>query len=254
MSKILVFYWYVPPFYWHPVYDLHLRNLQTYKDVFDDIMFFISADEDSKGVAETIESIKYFIPNANIHSFTNDKTSRESAFFYDFVVKNIGKFYDNPAIFFAHNKGVQSVYVPWTDRNNWINTMYYFNLRNVEKIDDLLNDEKTCAIGCGRITNYAPHEFAHFLKYKWMFAGTFFWIVPNRIAKYVKDNDIKILENTGRYYTEGFLGTIFPQDAEEIKCTLPDKKLRENWRQYVQRVASQDEINDYITVNGELYE
>ena len=254
MKKILVFYWYVPSFYWHPVYDLHLRNLSIYKDVFDEIIFFISHDEDSKGVNETIESINYFIPNCKMYQFKNDKVSRESAFFYEFIVKHLDEFKGDHAMFFAHNKGVQSIYVTWADRNNWINTMYYFNLRNVEKIDALLNDKKTCAIGCGRMTNYAPHEFSSFLKYKWMFTGTFFWILPNRLAKYIKDNNVEVIENKGRYYTEGFLGTIFPQDAEEVKCTLPDKKQEENWSQYIHRVASQDEINDYITVNGEIYE
>lgn len=252
MKKILYFYWYIPPFYWHPIYDLHLRNLYMYKDAFDEIHFFISSDKDSKGVSETIKSIKYFVPNCVITFVENNKEQRESAFFYNTITQNLENFPDDVAIFFAHNKGVQSIYVTPKDLDDWVNTLYYFNLRKIEKIDTLLNDTKVCAVGCGRMTNYSPQEFSKFLTHRWIFTGTFFWIVPKRIAKYVKDNNIKLIENPGRYYTEGFLGAIFPENAEEIKCTLPDKMHKENWAQYLKRAALQDEINDYININGNL--
>lgn len=252
MKKKLIFYWYVPPTYWHPIYDLHLRNLYLYKNVFDSIQFIISFDDDSVGVDETIKSIKYFVPNCDIMFFRNNKEQRESAFFYEVIAQNLGNFPEDVALFFAHNKGVQSIYVSPKDLDDWVNSMYYFNLRNVGKIDNFLSEEKTCAIGCGKMTNYSPNEFSGFLTHRWIFAGTFFWIVPNRIAKYVKENNITLKNNTGRYYTEGFLGTIFPENAEEVKCSIPQKNQIENWAKYVYRVASQEEINDYININGKL--
>jgi len=249
MKRILYFYWYVPPFYWHPVYDLHLRNLFFYKKAFDEINIIIATDDDkSENVQKTIESISYFVENANFQVVENDKTARESAFFYGYIVKNLATFDENTAIFFAHNKGVDTIYVPSNDRNNWINIMYHFNLSDIERVNTLLNDVDTCAMGVGRMTHYAPHEFANFLKYRWMFAGTFFWMVPRRIWNYMERNRVLLPNKIGRYSTEGFLGSIFPEDAKEIKCLLPDKQLKENWAEYLTRVLgptdTKKNIND----------
>lgn len=252
MHKVLVFYWYVPRFYWHPVYDLHLKNLMMYKNVFDSILFVISSDADSKGVDETVESIKTFVPNADFKFVENDKTSRESKFFYDNIVVPMKNYNDKAALFFAHNKGVDSIYVPKEDRNNWINAMYYFNLRNVDRINEEISKAETCAIGTGRMINYAPHEFKSFCTNKWLYTGTFFWIIPSRVYKYAEDHGIKIIENKGRYYTEGFLGTIFPDNANECKCFPGNKYVDENWKEYILRTASKEEIMDFESLYGKL--
>ena len=245
MKKVLCFYWYVPVDYWNPVYCLHLLNISYYRDVFDEIFFAISTDGDDKLAEKTIESLRFFVPNARFAMVKNDKISRESKFFYEEIVNNLDRFSDNELVFFAHNKGADTNYVKKPDRNDWINSLYFLNLKDKNKIDEIFSDENVCAAGSGRMVNYAPHEFANFLKYRWMFAGTFFWIVPKRLKKYIENNKIEVIENTGRYYTEGFLGTIFPDDAKECVNIYPNKEVKDNWGQYLLKVLTADEISEY---------
>ena len=253
MRKILYLYWYVPPTYWHPVYNLHLRNLKTYRDIFDEIKIIISSDEGNSGVNKTIESMYYILPNAEFIQVKNDKEQRESAFFNEYIVKRLGDFDDNTAIFFAHNKGVDTTYTRFYDRNAWIDAMYYFNLSDKDLINRLLSDSTTCAIGTGKINNYVSPVFESFCAHRWIFAGTFFWIVPKRINEYIKEHGVQITPNTGRYYTEGFLGMIFPQDAEEIKCIGGDKVEYETWSDYIERNLTNDNVDDYVNAHGTVY-
>ena len=249
MKKTLVFYWYVPSFFWHEVYDLHLKNLALYKDVFDYILFAISVDENSCDVDETINRIKSVVPNANFVVVENNKEQRESKFFYDSIISSIGSATQEGAIFFAHNKGVESTYMPNDERDRWINTMYYFNLRNQGKIDEMLSDEKTIVIGTAKIVNYTSIGFA-WCEHKWHYTGTFYWIVPNRLNKWLADNSIVPMPVNGRYYAEGFWGTLFNDDADECKCVGGIKRFNERFDSYIKRVATPEELEDFI----ELYE
>ena len=184
MKKKLIFYWYVKPSGWCDIYDLHIANLNTYKDIFDDTLFVISHDDDTNNtlINDTKERIKSVFPNTDFCDYKNSKEDRESKYFYNEIVLKFNSFNEDDAIFFAHNKGVDSVYVTADDLLCWINTMYYFNLSDKKTINDMLDDSTTCAIGTARMDNYAPRVFAEFLKYRWMFTGTFFWIVPRRIS------------------------------------------------------------------------
>lgn len=249
MRKILIFYWYVPEFYWHPIYNLHLKNLLVFKDVFDEVRFVISTDNDLTLYNKTVESLGYILPDANFSHFINDKSTRESAFFFQKIINNLDKFDDNTALFFAHNKGVETYYKTKLECMNWINVMYYFNLRKKEKIDELLNDPKICAIGTGRRTNYAVGAFTDISAYKWHYAGTFFWIVPKRLKQYIIENNIIIPENPGRYHTEAFLGNIFSEDSEHC-YTIGGDINNGSWEDYIDRALSDEEKKDYLEIES----
>ena len=250
MKKMLLFYWYVPEIYWHPVFDLHLKNLRQYKDVFDDIVFIMSHDGNLENVKKTMESINFFVPTARYAFMVNDKENHESRFFYDEIVTKLDDFPEDLVIFYGHNKGVDTNYVPVFERNNWINALYFFNLCDQDKIDSLLGDKEVCAIGTGKIDNYAPLAFEKWLTYRWMFSGTFFWIVPHRLNEYIKKNNIEIKDVTGRYYIEGFLGTIFPDNAKEIRQIGTNKVLAEGWSDFISRNLTNESVGKYKDAHG----
>lgn len=253
MKKICFFYWYVPEFYWHPIYDLHLKNLYNFKDVFDEITFVIAYDEFTNAVTKTVESIGYFIPEAKFLLTINDKEKRESKFFYEEIAYKMGEFPDDVAIFFAHNKGVDTVYVPLKDRNEWVESLYFLNLHDVDKINSALSNECVCAAGSARLKNYAPPQFKGWCKYEWMYTGTFFWIVPKRVYNYAQKHDIKIDFEVGRYSTEGFLGAIFPDDAIECYRFNNDKTLKENFEEYLRRVLTNEELEEFMRINDKKW-
>ena len=252
MKKLLLFYWYVPETYWHPVFDLHLKNLARYKNIFDYIVFIISHDGNLDAAYKTVESIEFFIPNAKFSFMINDKESQESKFFCDEFIPELGSVPENLAVFYGHNKGVNTTYVSVSERNDWINALYFFNLYDQDKIDSLLSDEDVCAIGTGKIDNYAPPAFEKWLTYKWMFSGTFFWIVPHRLDEYIKKNNIEIKTTVGKYYIEGFLGTIFPDNAKEVRQIGANKVLTESWGDFISRNLTNDTFNKYRDAHGPL--
>ena len=251
MKKVLYFYWYVSKKGWHQIYDLHLENLNRYKDIFDSVNFVISTDEDTdeESINKTIDKLKGVRNDANFIRFRNDKQSRESKFFYDELICNLPSFPENVAIFFAHNKGVDSRYVSSKELKNWINVMYFANLSNKEKISELLVDNNTYTIGTNTIVNYNSSNLK-FAKYKWHYSGTFFWLVPKRIYLHIIENGIEVLDNTGRYYAEGFWGTIFPADSEHCVKLFGTKKNTDTFKSYVERF---DEVNKkkYKEIYGE---
>ena len=251
MQKFLVFYWYVPKFFWSPVYDLHIKNLSLYKDVFDHIFFAISSDEDSNGVDETITKLKEIAPSASFIHVKNNKEEREARFFYEHLIAPIQSVDKDYAVFFAHNKGVDSKYLPSTDRDVWVNTMYFFNLHNPKKIDELLEDPKTIVIGTAKYINFCPPMFSGWCKNRWHYTGTFYWLVQNRLKRYVNEHNLKLLECNGRYYAEGIWGAIFPDTRDECKCIGGAKKTNEHFWDYADRIADKDEKEEFYKIYGD---
>lgn len=219
MKKRLIFYWYINKKGWHWVYDLHVEYLSKYKDIFDSIKFIISKDDDTKqeDVDNTIAKLKEACPNMTYEFFKNDKKSRESKFFYDEIVKKFSQFGTNDAIFFAHNKGVQSVYVKKDVLKEWIKDMYANNLSDKEKITKMLEEKDVCCIGTHLLKGVVPPQMLRVAKHKWHYSGTFFWLVPRRIDNYIRSNNVEIVENNGRWYAEGFLATVLPCDDKYVK-------------------------------------
>ena len=252
MRKILVFYWYVPKKAWHPIYALHIKNLVLYADRFDEMVFAISSDEGSEDAVKDLElSLKYAFPKAKFMFCKNDPQARESAFFFKEIYGKLGEFDSNIAIFFGHNKGVDSTYIPDRERCYWINSMYFFNLMDIEKINEALSNENTCSIGVGKITNWRPTVFKNLCKYKWHYTGTFFWIVPSRIKKYIEENNVPELTDISRYSTEAFLGDIFPNNDGHCISIYKDKSRVEKWPDYTKRICDSEMFEEYKSIYGE---
>ena len=242
MIKKLIFYWYVPEFEWHELYDLHLKNLEYFKDCFDKKVFVLAFDDKTKGtgkVERTMQKIHNVISDATFVMYDNDAFLRESLYFYNEIAKKFNKLPNDEAIFFAHNKGVSSTYYDKSNVVCWINTMYYCCLHDMELIDKYLEEPTTCSIGSLCIRHSNP--FGHFFqKYAWHYSGTFFWIVPHRINKVIELSNAQLPPND-RYFTEGFLGCVIPDDDRFRKIIFKECKPGEGRIRYFERTFSEED-------------
>lgn len=248
MKKVLIFYWYVPPIFWYPIYGVHLKNLLLYRDRFDEIKFFVAHDDNDEAADRMITTLRYILPGAECIKIANDKDARESALFYTEIVNKLDQYDENTAIFFAHNKGAYTLYVSERDVFNWVNGMYFLDLIDTDAINELLEDENTCCIGSGKIESRPPC-FGNMCKYRWHFSGTFFWLVPSRIKKYLDEHKVNFPAKPGRWDTEGFLGEIFPKDSPHCVAMNGVKKA-ENWLTYIKRNGSQEMVDCYEELYG----
>lgn len=223
MRTHLLFYWYVPQDGWHEIYDLHLKSLRNFAWKFDHVTFVIASDGNcgdlyGKMVSDTIDRLTEIAPSSDFVMYGNDKVLRESYYFRNEVALKLGTFPDDEVVFFVHNKGVASDYVPKEELYNWVTAMYFSNLSDFEKVLGLFEKETVCCIGTRKIVHAKPWAF---LKYRWHYSGTFFWMAPRRIHKLIVDRHEEIPRND-RYFTEGFLGSVIP-DSEDYSVGLPDK-------------------------------
>lgn len=252
MKKILKYYWYVNKDGWNYIYDIHLRNLRVFKNVFDEAEFIISFDcgeTPLEYVGDTIERLRGIFPDAKFTAYQNNKDNRESQYFYYEIENKLDSFDDDTAIFFAHNKGLATDYVTMVDRIAWINIMYYYNLRFIPRIDELLANEKVCAIGHFKI--YYPYWTN--CKYNWHFPGTYFWVVPSRLKKRIEENNVKSLDWLDRYSTEGFLGTVFSYEDEACVEMKPSKGEFESIRKWLKNNVTEQEKEEYIQLYGDVF-
>ena len=210
MTRKLIFYWYVPSEGWNPLYDLHIQNLNYYKDRFDETELIVSTDWDTKKehIDNTVSKLQNIFPNIVVTPYTNDKKLREAKYFREEIATKLDTFPEDMAVFFAHNKGVSSNYVRRSVLFDWINFMYFANLYDIDEIKRELEDHNICSIGTFTVEN--AHVFS-FLKYNWHYSGTFYWIVPSRIYKRIVEYHEQI-PYPDRYFAEGFLGTVLPYD------------------------------------------
>ena len=253
MKKVLKYYWYVSPTGWNPLYDIHLYNLKLYKGVFDEVEFIISFDcgeiELSK-VEDTINKLKEIYPDAKFTAFQNNKDNRESQYFYNEIEKKLDEFDDDTAIFFAHNKGLGTIYVTRIDCISWINLMYYYNLRFIDLVGEALKNENVCAIGHFKM--YYPHWDK--CKYKWHFPGTYFWIVPSRIKKRLDAKGENIPNWFDRYSTEGFLGSIFDYDDSACIEMKPSKGEYVSIRKWLKEYTTDQEKAEFSELYGSVFD
>lgn len=219
MIKHLMFYWYIPDFFWHEIYDLHLRKLSQYYHVFDKMTFVLSIDdtENIELIEKTKDKINAALQNVDIEYviYQNDKQHQESAYVYNEIVMKFDSF-DNELLFFAHAKGVNTNYVQPAILVDWIEFMYDENL-NKQNIYKFENDgEKYCMGTLKQYKNTSNIPNLHFQLSDWHFPGTFYWLRPNKIYEYINENNIVLSQQEDRYFSEIFLGIIFRSSSKHI--------------------------------------
>ena len=226
MSKKLIYYWYVHKTGWNALYDLHIHFLKRYKERFDEQLFIISVDQDTRKdyIVNVINAIKNIFTDAEIIEYQNDPVLRESKYFYNEIATKLNELGDR-WIFFAHNKGIDTWYAKPEILKGWIEGMYFMNLNYIDLIEEQMSHNTTCVIGTYLITCLKAWPW---LRYNWHFSGTYWWFNPKRISKLMYEKGTYLPSNNSRYFTEGCWGTCIPDNDKYRKPALG--MYEANWR------------------------
>lgn len=217
LGRRLIFYFYITPGYkTNPAYSMHFACLKKYSGVFDSAKFFLSVDDLSNKelifeVASKIVSCG-FVENTDFFVVENSPY-RESAIFKEELADKLDTL--SGLTFFGHTKGVSNVLNP--DYNvdsilKWIFGCYYLSLEFMDEVHNQMQiyqpfDQR---MFYGSFLRNVLPENGGGTKYGPEYEGTFFWVNCQRLYDYLKENDIPLPRNFGRFYSERFPGDIFP--------------------------------------------
>lgn len=226
LKKELVFYFYVTPDFFERKTNLvHLKCLEKYAHIFDVTSFYLSLDDTNNiELIKKVEQALLALPfNGNVSFVIHQNDSlRESAVFGKEILAKIKT--EDRLLFFAHGKGFTNL-DDYDERSmlQWLVGCYYLSLNFMDETEYTINgnDRTWLTYGAFPLIDrkvYTPEVLAmpgaNFylgrIKYHWCYSGTFFWINTLRLRDYMRMFDIDYPEVLDRYYSEKFLGNIFP--------------------------------------------
>lgn len=226
LKKELVFYFYVTEDFFERKTNLvHLECLKEYAHIFDCATFYISVDDTEnieiiKKVEQRILSLPF---NGNI-TFVVHKNDelRESGVFANEVLNKIKN--EDSLLFFGHGKGFTNLDM-YEERSmlEWLVGCYYLSFCFLDEMNYFINSNERTWFMYGSFplvdfNKYTPeilsspkaNLYLGRIKYHWCYSGTFFWINTIRMREYIKMFDLEYPEIYDRYYSEKFLGNMFP--------------------------------------------
>ena len=224
MNLRLVYYYWIPNDGGSNIMNIHHNCLKYYKDIFDEAIFIISIDDlnDKEKLKNTQNLFLSFgFKNIKFKIRQNDPMLRESIVFKEEIMDKLDE-YDG-LTFFAHSKGNTSHDLELFDFryiSNWITQMYFFCLNDINDVKKCLTDEDYYLTYGGMLMD-VPNTASN--KYNWYYPGNFYWINGKRLAKYIKDNNIKMPdllswstiqtdEYIKRFYAEDVFGSLFTSE------------------------------------------
>ena len=114
----------------------------------------------------------------------NDNIVREGKVYKEEVIDKLDQYGENDLIIFMHTKGVTN-HLNLENLENtmhWICAMYYFNFLNLFGIFSCFYTDDI--IYYGALYNY---DIRAIVKYKWQYVGSFHWLRPAKLLKYLND-------------------------------------------------------------------
>lgn len=227
---------------------LHLRCLEIYSHIFDEMLFVLSLDDVND--LETIRTfqdrlLKLHTKGTITFSIVKNNELRESATFKREIVD---KMPEEKLVFFAHNKGVTNINDYEKDSIlYWIVGMYFFSLNYMDEVETLLVQRPMMSYGSMLTKNTESS-----IKYHWAYIGTYFWINSGILYDYIKHFNIELPHCTNRFYDEEFLGNVYPIDyyAKSHGCRyiLEGVNYYLHAREYIEIIygtAGLDEFNEF---------
>ena len=187
---------------------LHFECLSKYCYIFDEIDICIIKDKNlsEKTLHEAEKKFIEFHKGSKIEFKLFDNTPyRESLVFKKEIADCLS---ENKLVFFAHNKGVTNVLKYDKDTiYTWVAAMYFYSLNFMDEVIDSLYNKKFYSYGSFLTLN---NEDERCNKFGWYYVGTFFWINTGKLYAYMKNNNIELPLMNDRFYSEEFLGNIYP--------------------------------------------
>lgn len=206
----------------HPMYMLHIKCLKQYAKKFNKALIIITVtNHESK--TEIIENVKILFndifTNIEIKIEENDKVDREAKYFHKYIIQELGNIKEQ--IFFAHTKGLSR----WNTNLNcsiWVAAMYYFNLEYIDNVNYVAGFPFDYYK-----TNKTIYNINFYIKEPYMFSGTFYWLNPKNINKYIKESGKKFILDY----------------MNNEKCPLRFRMLAENFPLYTIPMGVAETIN-----------
>lgn len=179
------------------VCELHLKMLERYINIFDDVIFCFITDGDDTQIKE-IEKTLLKYRNGNISFKIYENTNyRETFVFYNEIFLKMKDL--NGVTFFGHSKGWGNLYTV-EELVAFISAAYFFSL------EDLNDVHKYPFYGSLKMVNNSPSNSTP-IKHNWFYVGTFFW---GNYQLVYNDNKNKLPLFTNRWFNECFPGNLYP--------------------------------------------
>lgn len=229
IKKELLFYFYITPDFFERKTNLvHLECLKRYAYIFDSAVFYLSLDDISNvNLIKRVEQAILELPfNGNISFVLHENDDlRESGVFVNEILEKIKK--ENKLLFFAHGKGFTNLDT-YEERSmlEWLVGCYYLSLNFMDDVLYNIDGNARTWITYGSFPlidekEYSPEVLAEpganyylgRIKYHWCYSGTFFWVNAIRLREYIRMFNLSYPEIFDRYYSEKFLGNIFPLEC-----------------------------------------
>lgn len=225
--------------------ELHLKMLERYINIFDDVIFCIIIDDINN--LEVIRDIQKRIISIRRGSITfklyENSNYRESDVFYNEIFLKMKEL--NGLTFFGHSKGV-GVLESYEEIIAFVLGSYYFSLENIDKIGDYP------FYGSFKMINNLPSANKT-NKHKWFYVGTFFWGDYQRI--YGEHKKWPLFSS--RWFNELFPGEFYEHekcgclDDKFIDATEPPKTAFE----LIEKIYDYDDnMQKYLMLYNELIE
>lgn len=263
MKKKLIFHFYVVnDWITHPIVSLHLKLLRHYADFFDEAMFVIALNDIND--TTTINEIETMLVDIGYHNVEfkvvkNDAILRESMTFYEFFVKQLGK-YDG-ILYFGHIKGVfdiSSLNKKYENISHWVCLLYYQTFSK-EYYNEISSNSRSIACGANKdITlrdDYKKRLYNG--KYDYCYGGTFLGInCPKLIEWAKKTNTVIDVPFHGTNYSENYISNVIPPELAFGKWCKHGKNRLDNY-DYLEATfdaLNKSEINKFKDFYKKIHE
>lgn len=254
MAKTLIYYLYAPRII-PDIYDLHIRLLNQYIYIFDNINLYIGIDNRESNKKYIIDLYTMYLSKSNLSKsiniipIENDPVDREGKCFKEYVIDKLS---DYDIVLFGHGKGISN----YKNKSliEWINGLYYFNLNYIDDVEDTLINNNQCSYG----SYFLSHSLLY-NRFKWIYSGGFQWINCKVLKSYIDNNKInvdkfynnlhkRILYNdvASRWFSEGFLGCLFPKELANFYGTKCYDKLESMKMFYNDYTNSQEHMRTIV--------
>lgn len=208
MNKKLVFAFYLSPNYKSDIVDIHFKCLRYFSSAFDsaEIVFIVDSDYDRENLLDAENRfVEIFCGKPISFSMVDNTQYREALVFHEYVATKLD---EHELVFFAHNKGVTNVNkYDKTQIYTWVIAMYYYSLKYMGEVEDMLLNKKFLSYGPFLCQNDEPEKIT---KYGWYYIGTFFWLNGRKVKQHMLNNNIDLPLMSDRFYAEEFPANLFP--------------------------------------------
>ena len=174
-------------------YETHFKCLSYFRDTWDRCVFILSVDDLNN---KLINDVKYklleifYDKDITFVIEKNNPLYREGIHFYNYIVSKLDSFEYDEYVMFGHSKGVFNFTCGYNP-NVWVSSMYYLNCIYKNYLHGRLNDLKQYYIYGGLLLSKYHTIFTD----KYCIAGSFLWLYPKKIYKYVIENNLDISFN-----------------------------------------------------------